>query len=51
MLRVHRDFKGLLKDVQDEYDFLADGLPALLITIRKFTWAGTRSRKKQSWLG
>ena len=27
------------------------GLPALLITIRKFTWAGTRSRKKQSWLG
>ena len=22
MLRVHRDFKGLLKDVQDEYDFL-----------------------------
>lgn len=25
MLRVHRDFKGLLKDVQDEYDFLAEG--------------------------
>ena len=24
MLRVHRDFKGLLKDVQDEYDFLAE---------------------------
>lgn len=27
------------------------GLPALLITIRKFTWEDTRSRKKQSWLG
>ena len=24
MLRVHRDFKGLLKDVQDEYDFLVE---------------------------
>ena len=24
MLRVHRDFKGLLKDEQDEYDFLVE---------------------------
>lgn len=27
------------------------GLPVLLITIRKFTWEDTQSRKKQSWLG
>lgn len=46
MLRVHRDFKGLLKDVQDEYDFLVE----LNKSLQKRSPNGTRMKRfKGQW--
>ena len=48
MLRVHRDFKGLLKDVQDEYDFLAELNKSLQKKVAEWNKITRRKQKERS---